>query len=72
MFFNQLYNKIGKQPHRNARTSEVIAVFNTEDLRNMLSVSDGATISIPLDIKFGDGQQKMWFIKKYGEKKKRG
>ena len=71
MFFNQLYNKVGKQPLSNARTSEVIAVFNTEDLRNILSVSNGSTVSIPLDIKFGDGEQKMWFIKKCGEKKKR-
>lgn len=43
MFFNQLYNKIGKQPHRNARTSEVIAVVNTEDLMDMISVNNGAT-----------------------------
>lgn len=64
MFFNQLYNKIGKQPHRNARTSEVIAVFHKEDLLDMIYDSSGAVVSIPLDLKFGDGEQKMWFIKK--------
>ena len=64
MFFNQLYNKIGKQPHRNARTSEVIAVFHKEDLLDMVHDSSGPVVSIPLDLKFGDGEQKMWFIKK--------
>lgn len=71
MFFNQLYNKIGKQPHRNARTSEVIAVFHKEDLLDMIHCDSGAVVSIPLDLKFGDGEQKMWFIKKHGERRER-
>lgn len=64
MTFLGLYIKLGKQPIHNTRTSEIIAVFNKEDLLKLIKDSNGVNISIPLNIKFGNGKQKMWFVEK--------
>lgn len=64
MTFLGLYNKIGKQPVKDTRTSDVTAVFDKEELQKMLNETTGNCISIPLQLKFGNGTQRMWFIKK--------
>lgn len=63
MTFLKLFDKLGRQPVKNTRTSEVVAVLNYEDLKELLREKK-PTYTVPLALKFGNGEQKMWFIKK--------
>lgn len=68
MTFLGLHTKVGKQPVKYTRTSKVVAVFNRDELQELLNNSNGTNILIPLELKFGNGQQKMWFIRKRSKK----
>lgn len=68
MTFLGLHTKVGKQPVRDTRASKLIAVFSREELQEILDNSNGTNVSIPLELNFGNGQQKMWFIRKRSKK----
>lgn len=70
MTFLGLFNKIGRQPIKNTRDMKVLAVLYRDDLKKLLNENRySQTVTIPLDIKFGNGKQKIWFIlDKKGEK----
>lgn len=61
MNFLTLFNRLSKQPIKNTRNSDIIAVFTYEDLAELLK-NKQPNYEIPLDLKFGNGTQKMWFI----------
>ena len=69
MTFLGLHTKIGKQPVRDTRTSKLIAVFSRDELQEILDNSSGTNVSIPLELKFGNGQQRIWFVRKKELKK---
>lgn len=62
MTFLGLFTKLGKQPVHNTRVSRVVAIFSHEELSEMLTQKQ-YSYEIPLDLKFGNGNQKMWFVK---------
>ena len=63
MTFLSLFNKIGKQPEQNTRKSEVCVVLGYDDLEALLRNKQHSYV-IPLEMKVGNGEQKMWFVKK--------
>lgn len=63
MTFLSLFNKIGRQPEKNARKSEVCVVLDHEYLETLLRKKQ-CTYVIPLDMKIGTGEQTMWLVKK--------
>lgn len=71
MTFLRLFDKLGKQPVKNTRTSEVVAVLNYEDLKELLRKKK-PTYTVPLELKFGNGKHKMWFIKGERHENKNG
>lgn len=65
--FSTLFNKLGKQPIKNTQSADVIAVFYVDDLRKLVAecrANYANTVSIPLNLKFGNGKQKMWFVRR--------
>lgn len=67
MTFLGLHTKIGKQPIKDTRSSKVIAVLDVEELEELIANSSGSCVTVPLELKFGNGKQKMWFVKKQNE-----
>lgn len=69
MTFAVLFNKIGKQPIKITQNSTLAAVFNREDLEQLLNKDkQSQTVTIPLDVKIDAGKRKMWFEKRKEKK----
>ena len=69
MAFLDLFYKIGYMPIKNIRKSEICVVLNHEYLKTLLQKKQ-CSYTIPLSMKTGTGEQKMWFVREPERKTK--
>lgn len=69
MKFITLFNKLGKRQIKYTNNSDVIAVLNVEDLKELIKgKANWESVSVPLDLK--GNNDRIWFVMNKPRQKK--